>query len=215
MAIGDIYELKVYQDYGTRVRECLNVYYFRQTGVAGDSQSVRRAFLDVLDPLIRAWQSSILRTSFLEARNLFNVTDFDAIDVTGDDLLGLTVQSALPVHDTITFRLIRTTRDIRNGYKRYTGITETSVDNGQVTNTETITQLETLRVALAQAIVDPDDEDATYQLVILKRIRHEPDEEHATVWYTLPQTIEDAVYSDPAAVLVNLFITTQNSRKPN
>jgi len=214
MALGDIYEVKLFQDYGLRIQECLNVYYLRQTSVAGDSISVVSTVLDVIDPLVRAWQTTIMKTSFIEARNLFNVTDFIAQDVSSSALIGANTDSALPVHDTVTFRLIRTSRDINNGYKRYSGLGEGSVENGVINASGTIVALEALREALSAPMVDPDNEDITYDLVILKRLRHEPDEEHTKVWYTLPTTVEDAVYSNPASVLLNLFVTTQNSRKP-
>jgi len=213
VAAGDIYELKCYQDYGSNVRQCLNVYYFVQTASNGNSAGLRRAFLQNIDINVRAWQSLVMRTSFIETRNLFNVSDFEAVDVTGDDLLGAVNASALPVHDAVTFRLIRTTREINNGYKRYAGLPETSVDNGFITDAGTIVLLEVLRTDLVAPIEDPDNESDLWSQVILKRIRHEPDAEHTKVWYTLPLTPEDAFFSNPASALVNLFVRHQVSRQ--
>jgi len=214
VAVNDVFELKVFQDYNALPRECLNVYFFIQTSISGVADTLIDAFLADVDPLVRAWQGDGMKTSFLECRNLFNVTDFAARDVSADNLIGgLTEAQMLPVHDVITFRLIRTSRDINNGYKRYSGIPETAQEGGLITNVDAISAFEDLAIALGGAIHAGTLDADTFEQVIVKRVRSGEGTSEDPYTYRLPITSDEAVTSNPASILVNLFIRHQNSRK--
>lgn len=212
MALGDIFQLKVYQDYAGRIKECLNVYFYRQIAAGGDAKDLIDAFMLLNDPDIRAFQCDIIRTSVVECLNLFNVTDFYTDDFTSEALVGAHSGECLPVHDTVTFRFLRTSRDIRHGYKRYSGITESAGANGIITAADIILELNTARANLLADLVGEGTN--AYEPVIVKRIRIEPDPpEFPRVRYRLPLTAEEAEYSRPTTASVNLYVTTQDTRK--
>lgn len=215
MAVNDLFELKVYQDYANRKQECLNVYFFNQATITGNADTLIDAFLADIDPAVREWQSLSMKTSFLQCRNLFNVTDFAARDVSADDLVGqVATGDMLPVHDVVTFRLIRTSRGINNGYKRYSGIPEPAQSAGLINEEGTITALGDLAIAMSGTIHAGTLDADGFDQVIVKRVRSGSGTTEDPYKYRLPLTIDEAVISNPASVLVNLFVRHQNSRSP-
>lgn len=211
MASGDIYLLSQFQSWSGEQNRVLNTYFYRQQSPEGDAADVIAAFQDSILPELLGIQTNNVRTTRFECFNLFNVTDFSnfAYAPSATDNTGLYVDQALPAHDAVTYRLVRTTREIRNGYKRFAGIPETANTSGNITDATYITALEALRIVLSEDI-QASPVVGTYSLVVVKRIKYVED---GKTKYRLPITQAEAEYSEPSQVLVSLQVRTQNTRK--
>lgn len=213
MAQNDIYELIDFQNYGSSIDRIQNIHFFRQVTVAGNAEDVIDAFREDLIPDITGIQTGFIKHNRISCRNLFNVEDFASYifdPASGFGQIGSSSEPTLPPHDVVTYRLVRTSGNIRNGYKRFTGIAESGTQGGIINDAQFIAVLETLRLALSQDIV-VSVAGATFDPVVVKRIRTNPGVKPAK--YRLPNTQAEAEFSQFNNVLLSLEVRTQNTRK--
>lgn len=211
MATGDIFQLKDNQIHVGSPENIMNSYFFRQTSATGTAEDLAEAFVSDWMGSIKGIQANALEHRSIAVQNLFTVDDFHETVFDNGTVLGTYVGEMFPIHDAVTFRLVRTSRDIRNGYKRFAGIPETAAVGGVIGNPDYIAVLAVLADKL-KGSVESEDTLMTWDHVVVKRIRVEPDEEHPNVRYRLPLTSGEADYSNPSDCLVNLFVRHQTSR---
>ena len=151
MAVGDIYRLKDFQTFlGQQV---LNVYYYRMSAGSGGAQDLITAYLlDVL-PNIVPFQTDDVTHTVIEAMNLASLTDFAQQSITSGGQGQEVSQSSSPFH-AYGFRLVRTTRETRQGYKRYAGVPSPAVVDGVITTPSIQASLSALEPVLAATIDD-------------------------------------------------------------
>lgn len=213
MATGDIYEVLARQSVVGGSEEFLNVFHFRQSSAEGSSADLANTIQTQLMPPILFIQSPKIQWLGLSTRNLFTVDDFTENTFDPGDVIGTSSSGdMLPVFNAVTFRLVRTNREIRNGFKRFVGIPESVQVDGLITDEGYIDNLNALSSALSEPINDVSL-DGTYDLVVVKRILDpDPTPSGEKPRYRLPTSSGEAVYSDPSRVLVNLFVRHQVSR---
>lgn len=211
MATGDIFQLKLNQNVAGRQENLMNVFYFRQTSSVGTASSVIKAFEDTWQPTILAMQNEAIRHSSIEVVNLFTVDDFAVQTYAPNEKSGTSIGDMLPIHDAVTFRLVRTSRDIRNGYKRFSGLSEPVQQGGVITNPDFIVILNAMASAM-EGSIEYDEDSSTFEHIVLKRVRSGAGTPEDPYKYRLPLTSAEAVYSNPSSVLVNLFVRHQVSR---
>lgn len=211
MATGDIFQLKLNQQVVGKQENVLNVFFFRQTSSAGTAEGVVKAFEDTWQPSILAIQHERMRHVSIECVNLFTVDDFATMTYAANEKPGTQIGDMFPIHDAVTFRLVRTSRDIRNGYKRFGGIPENAAVDGTITNPDYILSVNALASLLEGSIEDEDDL-MSFEHVVVKRVRSGAGTPADPYKYRLPITAAEAEFSNPSNVLVNLFIRHQVSR---
>lgn len=99
-------------------------------GGAIDIDDTLVAWFTTFDNEILSQLSSTLSITDLKAKNLTNpLAIFEGSVAADGDQAG----EALPVHDTLSFKLLRSSGITRNGRKSYSGLVETLVENGDIT----------------------------------------------------------------------------------
>lgn len=192
IATGQLYEIKDFQEWSGR--QVLNVYwYLNRIMTSTTAQEVADAFIADVQPDILAIQSSNVTHTTLEVTDVLSLTDFvtvPQVGVTGSR----TGSDDMPRYVSVPFRLVRTTKETRNGRKSYAGLDEGAF-NGTDYLGPYVTLLDTLAVTLAALLdtVTVPDLDA----VIIRRPTP-PDTDYI---YNL---ISSTLYGRPS---------TQNSRK--
>ena len=207
MALADLYVLDFKQKF--LQQDIHNIFTFDRSGT-GDAVDLCSAFVNDLLTPINDIQNHAIENVSLRAYSLGNLADNAEvqIDGAGSDAAG----DMLPLHDAINFTLKSTTRAVRPGSKRFSGIGEAYQVNGDITSAPYIALLETLRVALDSPITG--DASNVYDMVIIKRVKYNPDETDLTHFaYRFPEIGETPVVGNLAAVLLNKHISTQGSRK--
>lgn len=192
MAIGDVYQLVDDQRYlGQRV---LNIYHYVNRRESSNAQGLADGFVQDVLPFITPCQSPNLEHVSVEVINLDDDTDFAQVAVNipgntaaaGDDMASFYA---------LRIRLLRSSRAIRNGSKRYAGVLEGGVNSNSV-GTVLLTPLSDLASALTNPVTAaPTGE---FDLVLYGKVTPNRPE---------PIVVDiDAAVADP-------FVTTQNSRK--
>lgn len=213
MAVGDVYEVVSQQLYGTST--ILNVFYYEQIGVvvplAGQTIATILAeqFDDQVGSVFRNYQTSDVTHVQVLARNLFDDSDAGSFAVA--ETGGAGDAETLPPFVAISFALFGDNPAVKNGSKRIVGIAESNVADGLITNSEYVSNMETVAAAFAANItageVIPTD---TWAPVIVKRVRSGSPGSYE---YRLPESIGETVLSRIAGALVNLVLSSQVSRK--
>lgn len=212
MAVNDIYQLQAFQNFGNSIDRLENVYFYRQVSAVGSASSLADAFTANMLPDLLDIQTDTIKYNRLVVTNLFTVSDFATVTydtATGRGSAGGVNADTLPPHDAVTFRLVRTSREIRNGFKRFAGVPELVQNRGVITEASYIALLETMRTTLAQNIGAPLS--GEFDPVVVKRIKTVVPGQPPT--YRLPTSAAEAVFSQFTDVLVSLEIRTQNTRK--
>jgi len=211
VATGDIFQLKDLQARNGSGEVIMNSYFFRQTSATGTAQDLAEAFDGDWLTAIRGIQADAIQHRSIEVTNLFTVDDFGDVGFDDGARRGVYVGEMFPIFDSVTFRLVRTSRAVRNGYKRIAGIPETAAVSGIIGNPDYITALAVVS-NLFKGSVESDDASMTWDHIVLKRNRTGAGTALDPYRYHLPTTLVGAIYSNPSACLVNLFITHQTSR---
>lgn len=193
MAIGDIYELV--HDQRLFGQQVLNRYHYENINVSGDADGLATAFfLDVM-PFIQAFQVEAVTYQRLIVINLDDDTDFTEFDLTGNGGQKVAAQP-MPSFVAASLTLLRSSRSVRNGFKRYAGLDEGEVNQNSLT-AAAITDLE----AIAQALENPIDNTFNEEWVL--RI-------YGGVTPNRPTPVVVPISS----VSVSAVVTSQTSRKP-
>lgn len=202
-SIGDVYE--VVDHMLMEGQEVLNVYFYRlDTPVVGNAAEMAVASYigQVLPDVIAIQQNDVVHME-VSARNLFNESETwsELISEPGDG-----ADDTLPIFNAVGYRLVGSNSAVRDGQKRYAGISEDVVTDGVVDSAGMITLMTTLAATLAAGLFIGLDADALIP-VIVGRILESPGV------YRLPNNAGEAVLSEIVDALFNVEVTSQTSRK--
>jgi hypothetical protein len=129
--VGDVIQLRDFQTYlGV---EFENVYYY-QVDVLGSGSvgaALATAFNSVVRPPLLQFQSEACDHVGLGYTNLMNLNEFGTVTTVPTPSGVVTGQGQASFY-ALTFKLFRTDRSVRNGYKRIGGIPETVVTGNSV-----------------------------------------------------------------------------------
>lgn len=199
--VNRIYTVKLFGTYSGV--QTLNVFHYRisialQPTAEEVSDNFQSEVLAAIQDIVRS-NVNYNTVEVIDEMDVANFGTFD-IDVSGT---GPSTGEAMASFVAIPIRLLRSSRDLRSGWKRFAGVDETSV----ITNTFT-TSFETLvQTAVPDIVQDLNIGLGVLPLVILRN-RPTPstptiDPEDPTTW----------LYSDVAEGQFVNRVTTQNSRK--
>lgn len=114
--------------------ETKNVFFFRKTSahVTNDAEDLCRAFNATMIPAIAGIMNTVVNLGTIEAINLADLTDYFVLESTAVNG-SINSTSPAPTFVAYNFRLNRSTRQGRNGYKRFVGVAEELVSFGTST----------------------------------------------------------------------------------
>lgn len=116
-------------------QQVLNVFHYRMENVSGGAINIAPMiplwFINY-DTGVLAKLSEDLVISNIIGKNLSNPIQIYEANVTAN---GDKLQESLPVHDTVSVKLLRTSGITRNGRKAFSGLVETDTADGNVTLT--------------------------------------------------------------------------------
>ena len=192
MALGDIYELVDRQTF--LGQEIINRYHYRNVVENGTAEGLAIGWIQDVLLNITPIQSSDLQHTVVDVINLDDETDFfsQVSGISGGDTAS---GENLAPFIASRLRILRSSRAIRNGSKRYAGLREGMV-NGTVVTTSYHTGLQTLADALQLQVTSPLG--GNWELVL-----------YGDVTPNRPAPIVVAV----ADVEPSFAVTTQNTRK--
>lgn len=193
-----------------------NVFHYITTSLLPSNEeaaNLNAEFITDVLPRIRA----LLHTSWT-ANMVYTIAPqqvdvFAAFPFTAGSTPGLRGGDALPLFVAWGLETSRQRRDIRNGYKRFSPISELDQTGGQPVG-GILGLLNDLRNALnANLELEYGGGGSTASMVIVKRVRYNPDPERPNYWsYRIPGPGDPLVYYE-ANQWVFDRITTQNTRK--
>jgi len=168
MATGDLY-VGILRTVSTSYTDFLNVFtYLDETALGGVTNAsvfadgLATLFLTVLPPVLSAG----VTLARVDAFNAFDPTDIgESIISGGEGTVGVETHNAFTAYE---FRTDRPRRDIRRGYKRFSGVPESAVVNG-VLATAFETDIAFVTAALEQNISTDTD---FYAPIIVRRIKY-------------------------------------------
>jgi len=205
MALGDVYMVKD-KHHSAQGVEYLNTYFYQGTG-AGISLGLANYFEAGLIPAVADLQATDINHYEVEVLSLFDPTDYAIVSIDVDGTW--TVETSAPFL-AIGFTLAVPTRAIKKGSKRIGPVPEDAVVNGVITDAGYIALIEIVRAAMGAIAADPGDITATYQPVVVKRVREGTPGDYT---YRLPVSFGEAEFANVTATLVSLNVTSQVSRK--
>lgn len=206
MALSDIYMLTDTQKF-SQGGEAVNVWFYQRLDPAGTAADLLGAFEEDMIPKMTAFQCNNVAHSDLQCINLGDLEDFAASSPVA---VGGISSDMLPKFNALNFTLRGNSRAVRPGSKRIAGLAEDGVADGVVTDGTIIGHINTLASQMTTNIEDTAGLSA-YQHVIIKRVEYTTPGGN-TAW-RLPQTGAELVVVPVTAVLVNLTLTSQVSRK--
>lgn len=208
MALDTIYQVRARQQWGTGGKELETVWFYDHTAGLGSSADLAEAWGDSIGVMINNLQASHVRNYSIDVINLGDLGDFDSAPWAGG---GAIVQEANPPFAALGYTMKVNTRAVRKGSKRISGVPETVVQNGVVTDATYQGLMETLRIAMQNEIVTLDD---TYLPIVVKRIKT------AVVGtvplqytYRLPTIGDPLTVGEVVVVLTSFNLTHQVSRE--
>lgn len=182
------------------------------TDIETTALAVATSFNTQVKPSLVAAVIGDVLFSYITAKNLLDPTDAATVDLTGQ--VGTRAAAAaggLPAHDAINFTLETAGNVGRPGSKRIPGINSAEMVDGIITVAPTITAMNTLASKYDDALTIAGNITYSYMPVIVKRIQHVI--VNGIKRYRLPESIGEVVLRAVVAVLWNVAISTQNSRK--
>ena len=174
-----------------------NVYWYDDSPQPGDAADLADTFNTNVIPSIRDVQNDALTHIELEVNNVDDLTDFTIFDLGG--IAGTVTGTGAPPFIATQIKLVRATRAVRNGFKRYAGVAAGLVDEDDIVGTTVYTALQTLATVLQSSLASALP--AQYDPVIVRRT---VDPATGVVSYTAFEM--DTAIADP-------YLTTQSSRK--
>ncbi len=213
MALNDVYELTVKGTFVGQEWNCVFFYDERLIYVntlPTNAQVVAEAFREQVLPLMQNCCVADVLFDRLIVKNLFNPADAYTLVVGGTGTGGLG-NSYMGTFSAYSFELQGETAVTRLGAKRLPGVIEEVVIDGMVTDAAFIGNLTDFAMAVATPLeVGTLITDPVYVPVIVKRVRSGSP---GAYLYRLPTTISEKVVNTIVSVLVDLLVTTQNTRK--
>lgn len=201
MAITNVdFVVRQHSTYGA---QCLNVFYYRKTGAhaAGDAANLASAFDATVSLAIANMSNNQVNLGLVVAENLVDLSDYASRE-TNETLGAIVSTSPGPRFLAYSFRMNRSTRQGRNGYKRFVGVSEELIA-GESTNTSgALTAAVAAMITALAAEISAGG--ATFAPMIPRRV--------LTV---MPDQTERYILTDllPPSSVEFRGLTTQNTRK--
>lgn len=207
MPLNTIYQVRARQQFGEGGKELETVWFFDHTAGSGDATALAVAFGAARGDLMNAFQTELIKNYSIDVINLGDLGDFASLPWFGT---GALAQDTLPPFNAVGFTMKVDTRAVKKGSKRVSGLAETDVTNGKITGTATIANIELLRIAMGQEIVDASD---TWLPVVIKRVKEAvPGTTPTQYKYRLPETNAELVVGEVVVVLTSPNVAHQVSR---
>jgi len=207
MALDQLYVVDLKQSFENQDLHNIFTYQRDDTGLAID---LKTAFVANVLNLINFIQFGDIKNVLLRITNLGDLSDNWDEPLTGEG--AVTAGQMLPVHDAVNFTLRPTSRAVRPGSKRFSGISESFQAGGTITDSGYIGDLNDLKAGLG-TVIDSGDGD-TFTPVIVKRVKYNPDPDRPEHFaYRFPTIGETPVVSTISGVLLNTRVSHQVSRK--
>jgi len=154
MAVGDVYRVYDYQAmFGTQI---LNIYHYEQVAAFTpdlvESESFIQDWFTDMQPAILEVQNDSVTHPTITISALESFTDFWSADNGGT---GQVSGECLPPFVAWAIRLNRVSRVVRNGQKRFAGVSESQQTDGIINTGTATTNLDLLAAKLA-TIIDHD-----------------------------------------------------------
>lgn len=213
MALNDVYEISLQQE--QRGQDVSNVFHVHQvlafvTTYPTVAQVLAENFAAQVLPLITTWQIAEVVTVGVRAKNLFDASDDYTLELSIPGSASDATQS-LPQFTAVGFNLGGDNAAVKNGAKRFAGLTEDVQDDGVITNTTFIAQMDDLSDKLEGYVtVGTIIQDNVFKFVIVKRIRTGTPGNYQ---YHLPTNQLESVLSAVIVATFNALVTSQISRK--
>lgn len=208
--LNDIYRITLIQTYGVGGQELRNVFYYKQITPGGTSEGAEAlmpAFQTQVFAAIDAIQNAIIFTVQIRVENVVPGTDNATLSFGPSSEPGERVGECLPPYACWAFRLNRSSTAVRNGQKRFAGVSEGDQGNGQAAG-PFVPTLNACAAALDDIIGGPPPAVATYQPRIFRAGRPS----RTIPAKTIPAMVQ-ADFDIENAQFVS--VSTQNTRKFN
>lgn len=202
---GDVAELVHEYTFGTQTM--LNVYFFEAVDGTAALIDLAGWFNSNVVPDIKALQPDTTTHVELRLRNLFDDAEVYDLALSGTGSIPTASDNPLPSFVSTSLRLLHAQGNLRSGWKRIQGGTESYADGGVWS-----AAYQTLVDNVGGHLVNPLTPTlATWAHVVVGRIKYTtPD---GSVAYRLPSTQAEAVIGYPTSYVTGTRLTTQNSRK--
>lgn len=207
MALSDIYQLTLNQTlFG---RNLQNVFFYERQDPAGSAAALAAAWIEFTMPFYMDLQSASVQNTSVDVINLGDLTDF--VSVPDDTVGGYGAVDTMPAFNAVGFSLRLDTRAVRPGSKRFSGVPETVVLNGVLTEPTYLGFVEAARQTLSNPAGTAGDE---YNPIVVKRIKTAVAGTVPQKYkYRLPTTGDTLTYGTVVAALADREVTSQTSRK--
>lgn len=213
MALNDVYELTVKGTFIGQEWNCVFFYDERLSYVTTTptrAQVVAETFQEQVLPEMENLCVADVLFDRLIVKNLFDVADAYTL-VVGDTGTGGLANSYLGTFAAYSFELQGESAVTRLGAKRVPGVIEEVISDGMVTDPAFITNMMDFAAAASVALeVGTVITSPVYVPVIVKRVRTGSP---GAYLYRLPTTLSEKVVNTVIDILVDLLVTTQNTRK--
>jgi len=133
MALNDIYRVTLVQVWDSDAPIAFNVFYYKEINeIPGNNNSAQLAaeFEANVDPLIRGIQNDIVSTIAINVENIIPSADNTYLSYTPNTRTGATGGDSLPPYASWAFRYNRNNSAVRNGQKRFWGVSESDQNDG-------------------------------------------------------------------------------------
>lgn len=208
MALADLYIVEDRQLIDGQ-DQALNVYQYEKGGTGGTAEDLAETFIQEVQIAIEGIQGNNTEHTLLRVYNLGDLTDFFEIAQTGN--VGQW-ELPLPRFNAINFTLRPDTRGVRPGSKRIGTVPSNQVTGNIVTGATYLEALETARIALGTPLSGLGGT-ATYDPVIIKRVLEPAVPGEHGEYYRFPKAGDPLSVAQIQAVLVDLTVSHQDSRR--
>lgn len=154
MPATDVYVLILHSTIGSDPQELLNVFHYKRSLGTNTSEELINQFDDVVMPFLGNLISSYINFNTLEAYSMLDPTDFFA-RAPATYISGGVSGDVLPVWNNFSFIYHRPSRAVRNGWKRFPGVPESSQNAGSISG-GAITEANNLANKLQDILVSTD-----------------------------------------------------------
>lgn len=130
MAVGDVYLLKMFQDFFSV--KCLNVFAYQQQNAAAETDALG-CFTAFDQSILINWKSSVVSQVTIPNVEVFQIaspSDFkDGAPVNNAGTRAAVLADLMPAFVAASYRSNRNGAGSRRTYKRFTGLKDVDVDN--------------------------------------------------------------------------------------
>lgn len=209
MALIDVFQLT--HNYSAFGEPMANIYHALRENSGETAQDINDAFVNTVMPAIELLWTQAYTSIDLVCFNLGDPEDFHTQSGAGLD--GTRVGANEPTFVAAGVRFPSLNRNIRSGHKRFGGMMEADVDNGDLIPA-TVTLVEDIADDLIGDWLASSDSHHVANYIILKRVCDEVDPvTEECLKYRLPEDLEVPVFYIPTSRVVNSSVTSQVSRK--